>query len=88
MTDRTPTQIFADVAAHRYVNPTHGVNCACLDQYIRELAQILNAQPYSLAEREKQFDGNLNNWFKSEEYKIVMAWEYMIRSIATNFRGF
>ncbi len=36
---RTLAEILLDVVAHGEVCPSHGMNCACVDQYIREIKQ-------------------------------------------------
>lgn len=45
--DHTPTrrslwQIIADISTHGTMHPDHGFNCACLDQYAREIKQHVN----------------------------------------------
>ncbi len=39
---RTLAEILLDVVAHGEVCPSHGMNCACVDQYIREIKQHVN----------------------------------------------
>ena len=45
-TTRPLSVILEDVVQHGVDNPTHGTDCACLDQYIREVrTQISKAVP-------------------------------------------
>lgn len=39
---RTLAEILLDVVAHGETCPSHGMNCACVDEYIREIRQHVN----------------------------------------------
>lgn len=38
------TQVLSDITLHHTENPNHGVNCACMDQYIREFRKAITLQ--------------------------------------------
>lgn len=83
--ERTPIQIFTDVAIHEYNNPTHGFNCSCMDSLIRELRQVIIAEKLNLEKLEKEYDGNLNKYYESEGYKVYRRWSYVLHTTIRDY---
>lgn len=42
-------KIVAAIVAHHYANPSHGVDCSCMDRYIRAVRQMTLVLPKSYA---------------------------------------
>lgn len=79
--ERSVSQILADVMAHQMDNPRHGLNCACMDSFIREMRKLLHASPVNLEDGAARYSGSLNQFFESDEYRGFRRWEYILDSV-------
>lgn len=50
MTERNIGDVIRDMTDHGKENPTHGVNCACKDKWIRE-ARVMMSEPHPTEDR-------------------------------------
>jgi hypothetical protein len=60
-------------------NPTHGMNCICMDSYIKELRSILGITDFETF-MEQVPDHKFGEVLESPSYKAHKRWIYTLRT--------
>lgn len=83
MAERDISQMYSEVMAHqRQHGNAHGINCICMDPYIREIRNILKATKPDLRDAAERYRNNLDRYLESDEYKGLQRWRYIVRTVA------
>ena len=63
----TPDEIAEAIKQHDTENPTHGLNCSCMDRYA-----------YLLAEQLKAFATPISMWLNPDSLKLAQRYTYVL----------
>jgi hypothetical protein len=76
-------EVHDDIFKHHMDNPTHGMNCICMDSYIKELRSILGITDFETFMGQVP-DHKFGEVLESPSYKAHKRWIYTLRTALRN----